>query len=139
MTSQGGRGRGRGRGPPREYTINPDSNYRKYYLNDVNFFKKVIDKEPAPYEFKIHLFKYERPDKSGESVDFEKYELPLLGLLKDYEIIDIKSSPLPDRLKVLFKIEQPELAKKCLADFHQFPYLNKGEDVVKIYLVKPGK
>ena len=37
--------------------MNVNSNYRKYYAIDPNFFMKVIEKEQPPYEMKIHLFK----------------------------------------------------------------------------------
>lgn len=36
--------------------MNPDSNFRKFYLNDKKFYMKVIEKEEPPFEFKIHLF-----------------------------------------------------------------------------------
>jgi hypothetical protein len=36
--------------------MNPDSNYRRFYLNDLRFYMKVIDQEEPPYEFKIHVF-----------------------------------------------------------------------------------
>ena len=59
--------------PPREFVhreprekktfeFNPDSNFRKYYLNDPEFFQAVIKKEEPPFEFKIHLF-LDNPNK----------------------------------------------------------------------------
>ena len=36
--------------------VNPNSNFRLYYLNDPMFYSNVIRKEEPPYEFKMHLF-----------------------------------------------------------------------------------
>lgn len=33
-----------------------NSNYRQYYIDDPQFYELVINKEPPPYDFKIHLF-----------------------------------------------------------------------------------
>jgi len=39
-----------------ERKVNPDSNFRKYYLNDSIFYTGVIKREDPPYDFKIHVF-----------------------------------------------------------------------------------
>lgn len=33
-----------------------NSNYRQFYANDPNFFRTVLKKETAPFEFKLMLF-----------------------------------------------------------------------------------
>ena len=45
--------------------INANSNYRLYYEKDPAFYSAVIEKEEAPFEFKIHLFPKE--GQSGQS------------------------------------------------------------------------
>jgi hypothetical protein len=43
--------------PKREkFEFDPDTNFRKYYLNDPQFYEVIIKKEEPPYDFKIHLF-----------------------------------------------------------------------------------
>lgn len=36
--------------------VDPDSNYRRYYSNDPEFFVKVMGQENPPYIFKLHAF-----------------------------------------------------------------------------------
>ena len=43
-----------------------NSNYRLYYCKDPKFFMKIIAKETAPFEFKIHLFPSEQVRKEQE-------------------------------------------------------------------------
>ena len=37
-----------------------------YYCNDPKFFEKIIAKESAPFEFKIHLFPSEAARKEHD-------------------------------------------------------------------------
>jgi hypothetical protein len=52
--------------------MNPDSNYRKYYLNDPSFYLRVIEQEEAPFEFKIHVFQNAKYNTSEQPVIFGK-------------------------------------------------------------------
>jgi len=40
-----------------------NSNYRKFYVNDPEFFLKVMGEEPPPYNFKIHVFRRGEPEE----------------------------------------------------------------------------
>jgi len=46
----------RGEQREKQQNINPNSNFRLWYVNDPQFYELVIRKEEPPYEFKIHLF-----------------------------------------------------------------------------------
>lgn len=45
---------------------NKDSNYRKYYEKDLKFHIKILEKEEAPYKFKIKLFKHNNRNQEEE-------------------------------------------------------------------------
>jgi hypothetical protein len=76
---RGGRGGGRGRGgdrgekkqydnPPRQQ--NRESNFFKFYKNDITFHHFVMDKENPPYMFKLVIFLIEgsgHPDLESET------------------------------------------------------------------------
>ena len=49
-----------------ERKVDPNSNFRKYYLNDPQFYTAVIRKEEPPYEFKIHIFLDKNEDGEEE-------------------------------------------------------------------------
>lgn len=46
----------RGEQREKQSNIDPNSNFRLWYVNDPQFYELVIRKEEPPYEFKIHLF-----------------------------------------------------------------------------------
>ena len=46
----------RGEQREKQQNIDPNSNFRLWYVNDPQFYELVIRKEEPPYEFKIHLF-----------------------------------------------------------------------------------
>ena len=37
------------------FSYDPDSNFRKFYINDPTFYEYVMKKEEPPFEFKIHV------------------------------------------------------------------------------------
>lgn len=92
--------------------MNQDSNYRKYYAYDMKFFLKVIDKEQPPHEFKIHLFNREKFDEDGNPSTFGKStELLMLSTLDKFNAQDVRITVIDDKLRVTFKINEPENAK----------------------------
>ena len=74
-----------------------------YYCNDPNFFKEVIAKENAPFEFKIHMFSkvQENETKEGEAQQEvvegapSQEELHMTKLLMNYDSQDIRVSKMP--------------------------------------------
>lgn len=108
--------------PPREYKINKDSNYRKYYLNDRDFHKMVISKEKGPFQFKIHAF---RNDENREPLPYSRdEELHFMQICDEFKALNHKSNIHDGKLKIMFEIELNEDAIKCYDYFHK---IRRGE------------
>ena len=86
-----------------------DSNFRKYYFKDKKFFLRVMDKEDPGengFRFKIHVFHIsENPELAKEQ------EKRVFLKLNEMGAEDIKSTLLPDKIRVFCNVPDKEMAK----------------------------
>ena len=61
--------------------MNPNSNFRLWYVNDPQFYELVLRKEEPPFEFKIHLF-LTRTDEN--KLTTREITLAVLNKLSEY-------------------------------------------------------
>lgn len=117
----------------REQQIDPNSNFRLYYIDDPQFYRIVIRREEPPYEFKIHMFL----DKKGEQLDRSAEDELVKKLSEKLETFGAKNinfrllkdrSDKPnanDKMRFLFVIETQESALQCYDYFIKRFYKQK--------------
>lgn len=123
-----------------------NSNYRKFYVNDPEFFLKVMGEEPQPYNFKIHVFRRGEPEEphSKQAIDDE---LKISELLDEYGATNVQRMGTghtdergDNKQRYLFTIEDQKKALDCFAKiaFDEKSILESRAQV-KIFYVKQGK
>ncbi len=85
--------------------IDKDTNYRKYYEKDQAFHIRILEKEPGPYKFKMHMFRGRTEGAEGHSQITADDELELSQHLdKTYDATGFKCNLMDDKLKMTFDI-----------------------------------
>ncbi len=97
--------------------IDQNTNYRKFYVNDKNFYFSVIEnEEPGErgFEFKINLFK---ASPNSPEINSAQLETQVLGILSsDYDATDIRTKPMGDKIRCTFRVHKKEFATKIYVD-----------------------
>jgi hypothetical protein len=111
--------------------IDPTSNYRKYYARDIQFHLLVIDKEEAPYDFKVQVFRNEEAGEFNEQ-DEAEYD----SMVANYGAENIKIQMAEgSKMMVKFTVSDKAKASECYLFFSKSKFINQIDRVV-IYLNK---
>ena len=113
--------------------IDPDSNFRKYYLNDHLFYISVIQQEEPPYDFKIHLFLDNNTDEVSSKrypQDYQDILDSIYGKLQDLGAGNITDMYLPDRPR---RGDQEETKKKSSDKIRFLFTVGTEDEALKLY------
>ena len=115
--------------------IDYNSNFRKYYLNDHQFYVAVIKYEEGPYEFKLHLFldTDSSQEISGKRYpqDYQEHLDSLYGKLKDLGAEHINDAFMPERRR---KSDEESDKKKHSSDKIRFLFtIAQEKEALEVY------
>eukprot|EP00347_Sterkiella_histriomuscorum_P000174 403376894 len=100
-----------------EANVDMESNFRKYYFKDRQFYMKVIDQEDIGergYKFKIHIFQI-----SEDPEIVKEQEKRVFLTLSEMFARDIKSTVLPDKIRFFCTVVEKEDAKILYSKLHE--------------------